>query len=318
MKTALSLSWARLGTRGHIGKFFLEPATAEPLAALRIGMSLVLLWQAFLMRNSFLDFFSSTGFVQGEVSKAINNPSLPSLNWLIDLFSFVSISEKGALTGLGLFYVLSLLLLLFGFFTRPVALITWFLHWSFMNTGYSGSYGADMYAHIFLFYLVLVPAGSAYSLDRSLGRVSGLPSWQARLGLRVVQLHMCISYCASGVEKASGIQWWNGEVLWRALNTPGYSVVDSHWLANVPFIPMLGGWIVLAIETFYCVLVWPKKTRILWVIATCMLHLGIAIFLRLHVFGLLMCIPTIALFAFSPEPVPEENLKCTEPCLQAG
>lgn len=284
--------------------FFFKPAKPQPLAIFRMGLSAILLWQAFLMHKGFLNLFAHTGFVQSEVSKTLSDPSVPRLNWLIDLFSHVGLGENVTLTGLGLLYVVSLCFLFCGYFTHGAAFLAWFLNWSFINTGYSGSYGADMYAHFFLFYLIWIPSGEAYSLDRLFERVSGQPSYQARLGLRVLQLHMCISYLASGLEKATGEQWWNGEVLWRALNTPGYSIGEFHWLAQVPFLPILGGWMVMAIETFYCVMVWPKKTRPWWILATCLLHLGIAIFLKLQIFGILMCVPTLALFAVPSEPSP--------------
>jgi hypothetical protein len=299
---SLALSLPHGASLTSITNFFFKPASARPLAALRIGLSSILLVQAFLMHKSFLDFFAPTGFVQGEVSNSLNDPSVPRLNGLVDLLSEVGIGVNLSLTGLGIIYVASLIFLLCGSFTRMAAFLAWFLNWSFMNTGYSGAYGADMYAHFFLFYLIWMPSGDNFSLDRFFQRVSGQPSYQARLGLRVLQLHMCISYFASGVEKASGPQWWNGEVLWSALNTPGYSIVDFHWLAELPFLPMLGGWLVMAIETFYIVMVWPQKTRPWWVLATCLLHLGIAIFLNLPIFGILMCIPTLALFAVSAEP----------------
>jgi uncharacterized membrane protein YphA (DoxX/SURF4 family) len=284
-----------------LSKFFFEPASPRPLAAFRIGISLILLWQAYLIHDGFYGLFASTGFVQKEVSYLLNNPSLPRLNWLLEYGLSFGLSENAALMGVGFIYVASLIFLLVGLFTRPAAFVCWFLNWSFLNTGYSGAYGADMYIHIFLFYLIFVPSGGAYSIDCFFKKKSHIPSYQARLGLRVLQLHMCISYLASGIEKASGMQWYNGDVIFIALNTPGYRIMDAHWLAQVPFIPMAAGWAVLVIEIFYCIFIWPKKTRFIWIIATCFLHVGIAIFLRLHVFGLLMCVPTLTLFAFSAD-----------------
>src|SRR5579871_3497690 len=304
--TTLAVSPFRLWTplSYSIHAFFFKPAKPLPLAALRIGVSCILLVQAFLIRPSFFAFFAPSGLVQKEVGSVLQEPSMLNLAWAVEfLKACTGLSENLVLTGFGLSYVLSLCFLLGGLFTRRSAFFTWLLHWSFANTGFCGSYGADMYAHLFLFYFMWIPCGNALSLDRFFGRASGEPSFQARLGLRVLQLHMCISYLASGLEKASGTQWWNGEVMWRALTTPGYSISDFHWLAAVPVLPMVSGIVVMVVEIFYCVMDWPQKTRLLWVVATCALHLGIAIFLRLHIFGLLMCIPTIALFAISFEPV---------------
>ncbi len=302
--TTITLPFGRQfsAVKSSIENFFLKPASPRPLAIFRIGLSLVLLWQAWFMRKNFLDFFASSGFLQAEVSSRFADPLAPSLEWLFNPLMALGLNEHTILYGFGILYVASLVFVLFGLFTRWWAAIAWALHWTFLNTGFSGMYGADMYAHFFLFYLMWIPAGHALSLDRFFNRVSGEPTFYARLGLRALQLHMAISYFTSGIEKATGVQWWNGEVMWIALNTPGYAVMDFHWLARVPALPMVGGWIVLAIEIFYCVMVWPKKTRAFWVALTCLMHLGIAVFLNLPIFGLLMCVPTFSLFAFSAEP----------------
>jgi hypothetical protein len=291
--------------------FFLTPASPRPLAVMRIGVSAMLLIQAFFMRQYFLYFWAPRGFVQKEISSTLTDPTLPRLNWAIDAMSHLGVDANTTLTGLAILYVISLIFLLCGSFTRVFAFGAWFLHWSFANTGYSGAYGADMYAHFFLFYLMCIPCAEAFSLDRILRRVSGEPSWQARLSLRVLQLHMCISYFASGIEKSLGEAWWNGDMIWGSLTTPGYSVADFHWLAEVPILPMVAGWVVLAIEIFYCFLIWPRKTRVWWIMGTCALHLGIAIFLNLPIFGLLMCVPTVALFGVSakPRPASESSLE---------
>lgn len=282
--------------------FFLKPASARPLAAFRVGLSLVLLWQTFLLHDLFFKLFGPLGFVQREVSDLMYQHAFPRFNWIIDWLTLWGLSEHDALASFGVLYIIGLCCLLLGLFSHASAALVWFLHWSFTNTGFSGVYGVDMYTQIFLFYLIWAPSGAAFSLDCFLGRTSNKPSWQARLGIRVLQLHMCISYLASGIEKASGEQWWSGDVLWIALNTPGYSSIDFHWLAHVPMVAMLACWATLAIEILYCVMVWPRKTRMVWVIATCSLHVGIALFLNLAVFGILMCVPTIALFAFDSEP----------------
>src|SRR5262249_12827385 len=144
--------------------------------------------------------------------------------------------------------------------------------------------GAYEFAHIALFYCALFPAGHALSVDRWLGRVSGEPSADARLGLRLLQLHLCVVYLASGVEKATGQQWWNGEAVWRAVMRPDFAVFDMAWLADWPWVARLACWGTLAIEIGYAVLVWPRWTRRAMALATVGLHLGIGIFLGLWSF----------------------------------
>jgi hypothetical protein len=290
-------SWGEALTR-----FALAPASARPLAAFRIGISAVLLLQAWLLRSVFMEFAAGRGFVQRELADYLHDPMLPRLGVLVDYLAAFGVSERVCLQGVGILYVVSLLFLLCGGFTRVAAVAVCLLHWTLINTGYSGAYGADMYAHIFLFYLMLMPSGAAWSLDSLRRGWRGENSSGARLSLRLVQLHMCISYVASGLEKSTGKNWWNGEILWTALNFPGYSRFDFYWLADYPWIPTFLGLGTLVIETFYGIAVWSRPTRMLWVVATCSLHLGIAFFLRLPIFGLLMCVPTLALFGISAEP----------------
>jgi hypothetical protein len=285
----------------HLGEFFFKPASPRPLAFFRIGIALVLLWQAYLMHEGIFSFFGHAGLVQSQVANRINDPSLPGFTWVIEHCARIGLAEHAVLTLLGAAYLLSLLLLLAGISTRLSAFLVWLLHWCFLNTGYSGAYGADMYAHIFLFYLVMIPCGDAYSVDSLLRRAPSTASWQARLGLRVVQLHLCISYLASGIEKATGAQWWNGEVIWRALTTPNYSIGDFHWLAQMPFVAIACGLSVVIIETFYCVMMWQRRTRMIWIALTVALHGSIAVLLNLHIFGILMCVPTITLFALAAD-----------------
>lgn len=288
-----------------IKKFFLMPASSKPLGALRIGLGLTLLWQACSIGDAVLSLMASDGVVPFEVMNRLHEPRIPNFSGLIQLLSSFGVTEKTTLLSLALSYCISLLLLTVGMYTRYAAIVAWFLNWLFMNTGYSGTYGVDTYTHVFLFYLMWVPCAGAYSLDAWVGRVSRAPSVAARLGLRVMQLQLCISYLASGIEKSMSPLWWNGEVPWEAFTLPSYSRVDLHWMAQVPWLPVLLGLSTLLVEAGYCVFIWKKSTRWIWIFATCMLHMGIVIFLQLPIFGILMCILTLTIFGVSADPVEE-------------
>jgi Vitamin K-dependent gamma-carboxylase len=287
-----------------IENFFLEPASPSPLGALRIGVAFVLLIQAFLLKGSILDFFAHDGMVQGELARFLSMSNAPRLSLLVPLFAKFGINETGCLYFVCGGYVVSLFLLLLGLETRLAAIASFLLHWTLMNTGYSTAYGVDAYAHFALFYLMLFPAGSAYSLDVTLGRTKNEASTMARLGLRVIQLHLCLSYLSSGIEKAMGPQWWNGELLWRALSLPEYQVFNMSWLAEWPVLSKIAGWMTLVVELGYSIFIWPTQTRVLWIIAVIGLHLGIAIFLGLGSFGYLMCVLTACVFGVSATPKP--------------
>ena len=282
--------------------FFLEPATARPIAALRIGLALVLLLQAFMLRGSLVDLFGGDGIVQGDLARILMSPSMPRISTFTEILSPLGLAENSVLLLTGLLYVFSLLFLLLGFYSRVAAIAAWFLHWVFMSSGETTSYGVDLYAHVFLFYLIFAPAGAAYSLDRTYGRVKDEPSSSARLVLRVMQLQLCITYFMSFKDKALGEQWWNGELMWRVFTVPLYQSLDFTWLAHFPLFLKLGGWMSLLLEGAYFIFIWPKRTRWLWIAGMMALHGGIAVFMGLQLFGLIMCVLTFTVFGFSAEP----------------
>ena len=122
---------------------------------------------------------------------------MPQISWLARVVSPIGVSETGCIYAVIWAYLASLVLLGLGFHSRVTAFGSWLLHWTLMNTGFTTTYGVDLYAHVFLFYLIFVPAGDAWSMDVLSGRRDGSPSTGARIGLRILQLHLCISYPAA-------------------------------------------------------------------------------------------------------------------------
>jgi len=123
----------------QIEHFLLDPASARPLAILRIGVALVLIIQAFLLRNDLAVFFSHGGLVQGSLAAHLSEPNTPRLGWLTDRLAIYGISEMTVIFFVTRIYFFSLLLLLVGFWTRGAAVLAWFLQWTLENTGYSST-----------------------------------------------------------------------------------------------------------------------------------------------------------------------------------
>ncbi|WP_437720290.1 HTTM domain-containing protein [Sorangium sp. So ce861] len=289
----------------RVERFALAPASAEPLAALRIGLATVLLVQAALVAPALFELYGPAGILQGPLREAFAQIELPGIGWLAGRLGPLGIGETSLLGGVGAVYALSVASLLCGFWTRTSALLAWVTHRMLMVTADATVYGADLFANIFLFYLVWLPSGAALSVDRRLrspSRAAAAPTPAARLGLRVVQLHLCIAYLASGLEKASGASWWNGEAIWRSVMLPEYRQLDFSWLAWHPWIAQAAGWAVLGVEIGYAFLIWPRLTRRAVIVATALLHLGIAAFMGLGVFGAIMPVFTLAAFGVPADP----------------
>src|SRR5262249_44474634 len=136
-----------------------------------------------------------------------------------------------------------------------------------MTSGEMSLYGVDEFAQIGLFYCIWFPVGAAFSLDRAAAQVRERPSFAAWLDLRILPLHVCIIYTASGVEKALGEQWWNGEAIWLAImGSPLESPINCSFLASIPWLAQFAGWMTLLLEAGVVLFVWHPRLRKLWLV----------------------------------------------------
>ena len=268
-----------------------------------MGLPLLLLFHLVWLSNDILSLHGSRGIIPWELTDLLRDPWVPGLPTLAKAFLPLGISEHTAIILLLSGYAGSLLSLALGFHTRLSAFLAWGLHLSLVTSGFASFYGVDQLANTFLFYLFLFPSGRAWtfaSRPASSRREETIP-----VGcLRVMQVHLCVIYLAAGLDKAMGSQWWNGEAIWQAVSQPAFSTFDLSWLARHSWIPMLAGWGTLVVEIGYVFLIWPRRTRKVWCIATIGLHLGIGLFMGLVFFSSVMILLTSCLFL-----IPEEVLE---------
>ena len=281
--------------------FVSAPASPRPLAALRIGLAAVLLLQALAIGGKLTEIYGPQGIIQWSVADLLSPEGMPRIGWIALALAPYGVSAEDCVRAVFMVQVGSLACLLIGWHTRLAALLAWLAHLTMTATGNASIYGVDQFAIIALFYCVVMPVGEVWSADRAAGRTTGEPSAGARLALRVLQLHMCIVYLSSGIEKGSGEQWWNGEAIWRALLWPTMAFFDFSWLAQVQWLAKLICWGTLLVEVGYAIFIWPRLTRRLWLLATIGLHAGIALTMGLVFFSAVMIVLNIAAFGVSGE-----------------
>ena len=279
-----------------------RPVSPRPLAGLRVGLPLLLLFHLVWLSNDFLSLHGSRGIIPWELTDLLRDPWVPGLPTLASAFLPLGISEHTAVTLLLSGYAGSLLSLALGIHTRLSAFLAWGLHLSLVTSGFASYYGVDQLANSFLFYLFVFPSGRAWrfaSRPASSRREETIP-----VGcLRVMQVHLCVIYLAAGLDKAMGSQWWNGEAIWQTVSQPVFSTFDLSALARHPWIPMFAGWATLLVEVGYAFLVWPRRTRKVWCIVTIGLHLGTCLFMGLVFFSSVMILLTSCLFLIPEEVV---------------
>ena len=298
---AIKQSTERVGK--SISDFAWAPASPAPLAAFRIGVCCVLLVQAFSLAPSIRDLYGEHALIQPSLASYLGDPLLPKMSFLTRTFTKIGLSEWQVVISTGVAYVFALIALLLGWQTRFAATFAWLLHMVLTNSAPCANYGVDIFSHIALFYLVWMPAGQSWSID-AWGKQNTVGTPETRLAIRVLQIHLCIVYLTSGIEKAMGEQWQNGEVIWRSLMLPVYSQFDMSWISNFPTFCKFAAWGTLVVEIGYCVFIWPKRTRTFWVASIVGLHVGIGVFLGLGLFSAMMCVFTICAFGISSNPAP--------------
>ena len=268
-----------------------------------MGLPLLLLVHLVWISNDVLSLHGSQGIIPWELTDLLRDPWVPGLPTLAKALRPLGMTEHTAMILLLSGYAGSLLSLALGSHTRLSAFLAWGLHLSLVTSGFASIYGVDQLANTFLFYLLLFPSGRAWTFASRPAVSRGEDPIPVGC-LRVMQFHLCVIYLAAGLEKAMGIQWWNGEAIWQTVSQPIFSTLDLSWLAKYSWVPMLAGWGTLVVEIGYVFFIWPRRTRKVWCIATIGLHMAVGLFMGLVFFSSVMILLTACLFL-----IPEDVLE---------
>jgi hypothetical protein len=203
-----------------------------------------------------------------------------------------------------------------GFCTRVTSVVSWVAAISYIQRAPTSIFGMDTMMNILLIYLMIGPSGAALSVDRLISRWWAvrkarrnhlpIPAWSrpgprvsANLALRLVQIHFCLIYLASGLSKLQGGSWWSGTAVWGTMAVYEYCPMQvwsydallrflcaHRWLWELV---MTGGVaFTLFTEVGFPFLVWNRKLRWWMITLAVILHTTIAFAMGLRTFSLLM------------------------------
>lgn len=283
-------------------------ASPEPLAFFRIGVSLIALLQVLLIFPYLKQLYGNFGLIQWTIMETEGEPFALSIGKLGYLLYQWGISANTTLYFVFGAYIIFLTGLLTGWHKRIMTVGTWFTHLLIVNAGNLSMYGVDSLLHTCLFYCMVMPVGDAWSLDQLLSKKPVKQSFYASVSIRILQCHLCIIYLNTGLAKCMGIQWWNGEAIWRALMMPKFAVLDFSWLARFPLVAVVIGISVMILETAYMLMIWPKISRKFWLTGIILIHAGIGLFMGLSLFSAIMIWMNLSSFGFTVYPI-EQSLK---------
>jgi hypothetical protein len=263
-------------------RWWTQPIRAERLAALRIGLSAVLLIDVL---TTYLphaaDFYGRDSLGAPEVFARRFAGGFA--NWSL----LEGVESHAVLRAAVLAWAVAAAGLLLGLATRLCAATAWALSVSFGAVNPSVENAGDVVRTILLFYLMLCPCGAAWSLDAWLWRKRRgqgpflVHPWPARLLL--AQL-VCV-YFRNGLHKVVGHDWTAGTSLYYVLADLTLARWSYAWLPVPYLLTRLMTWLVMAWEFLFPVLLlWPRL-RVSVLCFGVAFHLGIWLCLELGGFA---------------------------------
>lgn len=213
--------------------------------------------------------------------------------------------------GLGVMFLFAI-----GFCTRITSVLTWLYVISYIQRAHTTLFGMDTIMNIVMIYLMIGPSGAAFSVDRLLSRYWKTrralanhepppnlwrpePMISANLAIRLMQVHLCFVYVASGLSKLQGSSWWTGMAVWGTMANYEFSPLDIgiyeqflQWVCQHRWmweLMVTGGTVfTLVFEISFPFLVFNPRFRWVMIVAAVLLHTGITIFMGLTMFSLFM------------------------------
>ena len=234
------------------------------------------------------DFFGAEPWLNKALVRAIQSEQYAYSFWWLVPARWAWCAHAASLAVLALFTI--------GYKTRLTSVLALVVAISYGHRVPSALFGLDQINVILTLYLTVGGAGQALSVDhwldsRRRGRsLPPAPSVAANIGLRLINIHMCVIYLFAGISKLQGEAWWDGQAMWGAFANLEYQSVDMTWLARYPRLIELATHICVTWEMTFCVLVWKPRWRPLVLFGAVALHVGIGACLGMWTFGLIMLV----------------------------
>jgi Vitamin K-dependent gamma-carboxylase len=259
------------------------PVRAERLAALRIGVALVLLFDVLGTYVPQADVFFGTN--------SLGSPEVfaPGPHTVARWCAFRSVTDPDTLHTILLIWAGAAAFLLVGLLPNVSALVAWALSVSVIGVNSYLHNSGDNVRTIELFYLMLCPCAAAWSLQACCRRSEGhgpvyVPAWP----LRLLFIQMVLIYFVNGVYKLSGLAWRDGNQLHYVLENLAWTRFSaSQFPLPNPVIQILT-WTTLFWEVLFPILVLTPRLRALTLWLGVAFHIGTAVFLQLGPFPFYM------------------------------
>ena len=270
------------------------------ISSFRIYGSLIFLFHFLSILPDFYTFWGQNAIVNPDIMDAnIDNlmPTIYDIHQLIN--KYVALGFKTVANTVAIIYIISLISLALGLMSKISAAIALLTHLVLMQSINIFIYGVDYMTTISLFYLLIFPVGKYHSLDNYLLKKSNSDNFEQGIYLRIFQIHWCLAYFFSGLSKALGPTWWNGEAIWKALNSYNQaSLFNPELWVHYPYIITFLGILTVLLELLFPIGVSVKILRKPWIVSIILMHIAIGALLGLYFFSIVMILINLVGFWF--------------------
>lgn len=204
-------------------------------------------------------------------------------SWLGSNYGSIAILLQGSslcyLQAVATLYIICGLLLFADRAVRLTSTLLLLLHYAFFVSDLRLSYGVDYLAQTGLLLCALF-----YPSDKE------RPSERAHVGLLLLRFQLCMVYFFGGLHKATGIDWWTGEAIWKAVQQSfdgRLFPIPMEWITYPSLWRILGAAVVITELSYPCIWI-SQRIRVVILRATIGLHFGIAFTMGLYHFAALM------------------------------
>ncbi|MES2962302.1 MAG: HTTM domain-containing protein [Bdellovibrionota bacterium] len=270
-------------------RFFFAPTSTLPIGVFRAFFGALALLMYSIRAVNWRFYFTDEGYLPAahalEVLPAFHQP----------LFHWYPHSV-GMTLAFQIVMLISLVCLTLGIFGRVSALVTFLLHCAFIQRNYTIGYGADFVATFAFFSLIFMDNSRSFSLtswwSRRCGRAmkpqGEVASIVSTMGMRLIQIQLCLIYSYTGMEKLKGAPWWDGTAVWSVIGNTQLMLFDLSWLKNFPMAIAAMTFATLFFEVYFPAIVWYRPVRKWALLFGVGLHLGITFTIGLFFFSFVM------------------------------
>lgn len=264
------------------------------LALLRIGIAAFILVdladRAVFMRAHYTDFGIFTRY------DAVRNQQ--DAQWSLHLMAGTESGQAILFLVAAVFAVL----LLLGWRTRLVAVVSWVLLISLQARTPPLSYGADGVLRALLFYSMFLPVGARWSIDEIRASARGLPllpDAHRSIASAALLLQIVIIYVFTGALKLGDPSWLRLEAVFYALAGDHHATQIGLFLAQFPVVTQALSLLTLLLEVaapfLLFVPIGQARIRVALVLSFCAFHILTALTIHLGFFPWVSCLAWLAL-----------------------